>query len=261
MNIKVLMSTMNKNSIDELQLKRKNIEGCIIVNQTHVQIPVEKKEDCCMISYNEKGLSKSRNRLIESLSDNTDIAIITDDDVSFVKDYDKIVEKAYREINDADIIIFKSMDENGKPRKKYSNKNKKLKKFELLSVCSIEITFKVSSIKNKTKFNEKFGLASIYKSGEENVFLEECRRKGLNIYFYNEFINVHSAESTGMGKWNEKDIYDKGALFKELFPAISYFMVIPTCVLKKNNLEIGLFKAIKTMYKGVAEYAKMVKER
>lgn len=261
MNIKVLISTMNKNNIDELELEKKNIKNCIIVNQTSIQKKAEEKEGYYMVSYNEKGLSKSRNRLIENLTDNTDIAVITDDDVSFIKDYDKTVEKAYKEINDADIIVFKSLDENGKPRKKYLNKNKKLKKLELLSVCSIEITFKVSSIKNKIKFNEKFGLASIYKSGEENVFLEECRKRGLNIYFYNEFINVHAAESTGMSKWNEKDIYDKGALFKELFPVISYFMVIPICVLKKNNLEIGLFKAIKTMYKGIAEYAKMVKER
>lgn len=261
MNITVLMSTMNKNSIDELELKRKNIKNCIIVNQTSKQIETQKKDNCCMVSYDEKGLSKSRNRLIENCTEDIDIGIITDDDVSFVKDYNIIVEKAYEEINDADIIIFKSIDENGKPRRKYSNKNKKLKKFDLLKVCSIEITFRVKSIKDRIKFDEEFGLAGKYKSGEENIFLEECRRNGFNIYFYDEFINVHPAESTGMTKWTREDIYDKGALFKKLFPVLSYFMVMPICILKKTNLDIKLIDAIRTMYKGINEYAKRVNEK
>lgn len=261
MNITVLMSTMKKNSIDELELKRKNIKNCIIVNQTSKQMAPEKKDKSCMLAYDEKGLSKSRNRLIENCIEDTDIGIITDDDVSFVEDYDRIVEKAYQEIADADIIVFKSLDENGKPRKKYLDNNKKLKKFDLLSVCSIEITFKVNSIKNKVRFDEKFGLAAIYKSGEENVFLEECRRKGLKIYFYNQFINIHPTESTGTSKWGKNDIYDKGALFKKIFPVMSYFIVIPICILKKENLEIGILQAIKTMYKGMYEYTKMVKKK
>lgn len=261
MNITVLMSTMNKNNVDELELKSKNIKNCIIVNQTSLPILLQKKEKCYMISYNEKGLSKSRNRLIEKSLEKTDVGIITDDDVSFVENYDEIIKKAYQEIEDADIIIFKSLDENGNPRRKYSNKNKKLKKLDLLKVCSIEITFRVKSIKDKVKFDEEFGLAGKYKSGEENAFLEDCRKNGLKIYFYNEFINIHPAESTGMTKWSREDIYDKGALFKKLFPVLSYFIVIPICILKKTNLDIKLLDAIKTMYKGITEYAKRVNEK
>ena len=261
MNIKVLISTMNKNNITDLELERKHINNCIIVNQTTREMPIQHDENASMISYIEKGLAKSRNRLLDNIPENTDIAIISDDDVSFVEGYEEKIKKAYEEIEDADIIIFKSLDENGNPRRNYKNKTKKLNKLELLSVCSIEITFKVNKIKNKIRFNEQFGLAGIYKSGEENIFLEECRRKGLNIYFYNEFINIHPAESTGMEEWSEKDISDKGALFKELFPKTCYVLVIPICVLKRKNLKKGIFNAIKTMYKGMFKYSKMVKNK
>lgn len=261
MRVTVLMSTVNKENIDELELKKKNIKECIIVNQSNKEKNIEKKEKYSMITYCEKGLSKSRNRLIENAKDNTDIAIITDDDVSFVEDYDMIVKNAYKKFDKADVIIFKSLDENGNSRKKYFNKNKRLKKFDLLSICSIEITFKTKSIIDKVKFDEKFGLGASYKSGEENIFLEECRKKGLKIYFYDEFINIHASESTGTSTWSEKDIYDKGVLCKRLYPVLGYFIPMPICLLKKENLEIGFFKSIKTMYKGMYEYTKVVNKK
>ena len=42
MNIKILMSTMNKQNIEELKLKEKNISNCIIINQ--IKEPMEKLE-------------------------------------------------------------------------------------------------------------------------------------------------------------------------------------------------------------------------
>ena len=175
------MSTMNKQNIEELKLKEKNISNCIIINQ--IKEPMEKleKNDAILYSYNEKGLAKSRNRLLEKVETDVDVGIITDDDVIFVKNYRNIVQKAYEEMKDADIIIFKSLDEDGKDRRKYPLQNKKLTKKEILQVCSIEITFKISKIKDKVWFDEKFGLGSKYKSGEENIFLQDCYNKGVKI--------------------------------------------------------------------------------
>lgn len=255
MNIKVLMSTMNKNKIDELELERKNIKNCVVVNQTHKQIPVEERENCYMVSYNETGLSKSRNRLIENLSDNTDVAIITDDDVNFVKNYDRIIEKAYKEIENADIIIFKSLDENGDQRRRYPKTTRKLIKKDILNVCSIEITFRKKSIKNKLWFDEKFGLGATYKSGEENVFLMDCYKKGLNIYFYNDTINFHPKDSTG-STWKKEDIYEKGALFKRLYPIQCFFMVFPIAIIKRSICETNIIKTAELLLKGIINYSK-----
>ena len=112
MKIVSLISTMRKNNIGELELEKKNIEECVIVNQTTESIPFAREKDASMHSYNEIGLAKSRNRLLENINDDTDIAIITDDDVSFEKGYAEKIEEAYTKFKDADVIIFKSVDEN-----------------------------------------------------------------------------------------------------------------------------------------------------
>ena len=107
MNIKILMSTMNKKDIEELKLNEKNISNCIIINQTKEQIKNIEKGDVVFYSYNEKGLAKSRNRLLEKIESDVDIGIITDDDVTFVKEYKDIVQKAYDTIKNADIEELK----------------------------------------------------------------------------------------------------------------------------------------------------------
>ena len=252
MNIKILMSTMNKKDIEELKLNEKNISNCIIINQTKEQIKNIEKGDVVFYSYNEKGLAKSRNRLLEKIESDVDIGIITDDDVTFVKEYKDIVQKAYDTIKNADIIIFKSLDENGKDRRKYPSHNKELTRKEILQVCSIEITFRVLKIKDKVRFDERFGLGSRYKSGEENIFLLDCYNKGLKIYFYNEAINIHPKESTG-AIWMEEDIYEKGALFRRLYPKMCFFMVLPIAILKRNICKTNIFNITKLLFKGIKE--------
>lgn len=255
MNIKVLMSTMDKKNIEELKLNEKNISNCIIINQTKDTMDKLEESDAILYSYNEKGLAKSRNRLLEKVETDVDIGIITDDDVTFVKNYRDIVQKAYDEIKSADIIIFKSLDENEADRRKYPTHNKKLTKKEILQVCSIEITFRVSKIKNLVRFDERFGLGSKYKSGEENIFLQDCYNKGLKIYFYNEVINIHPKESTGT-IWQEEDIYEKGALFRRLYPKMCFFMVLPIAILKRNICKTNIFNITKLLFKGIKDYKK-----
>ncbi len=255
MKIKVLMSTMNRQNIEELKLKEKNISSCIIINQTKEPMEKLEKDDVILYSYNEKGVAKSRNRLLENVETDVDIGIITDDDVTFIKNYENIVQKAYNEIENADVIIFKSLDEKGNDRRKYPIQNKKLTKKEILQVCSIEITFKIAKIKNKICFDENFGLCSKYGSGEENIFLQDCYKKGLNIYFYNEAINSHPKESTGT-IWKEKDIYEKGALLKRLYPKICYFMALPIAILKNNICKTSIVNTTRLLLKGMKDYKK-----
>jgi len=105
MDIEVLMSTCNKNSIAELDLDSRNIkEKCVIINQMAEKYKEEINDTIKMYSYPEKGLAKSRNKLIEHSTG--DIGIITDDDISFDADYDKKLEEAYTKYPKADIITF-----------------------------------------------------------------------------------------------------------------------------------------------------------
>ena len=105
------------------------------------------------------------------------------------------------------------------------------------------------------RFDERFGLGSRYKSGEENIFLLDCYNKGLKIYFYNETINIHPKESTG-AIWMEEDIYEKGALFRRLYPKMCFFMVLPIAILKRNICKTNIFNITKLLFKGIKDYKK-----
>ena len=82
-----------------------------------------------------------------------------------------------------------------------------------------------------------------------------CYNKGVKIYFYNEAINAHPKESTGT-IWKEEDIYEKGALFKRLYPKICFLMVLPIAVLKNNICKTSVLNTTKLLLKGMRDYKK-----
>ena len=97
------MSCCKANSIDEL-LKNKNIKNCIIFNQLMENNNVIKKNNKIMYNSKTYGLSKSRNELLKKMDG--EIGIITDEDVTFEENYEKIVSESYQNNPNADIIIF-----------------------------------------------------------------------------------------------------------------------------------------------------------
>ena len=85
MIVKPIISTMNKKSIDDLSLEEKGISSALIINQSKIKLKESTKNNYRMLTFLEKGLSKSRNRGIEQIDSKTDVVVITDDDVSFVR--------------------------------------------------------------------------------------------------------------------------------------------------------------------------------
>lgn len=256
MKIQVLMSACKVNKIEDL-VKGKNINNAIIINQMMPKYKVDKYKNITMYSYGERGLSKSRNRLLEHA--NGDIGIITDDDITFVKDYETIIEKAYNDNPDADIIIFnftRGNEEIG------GNKSFKYNKITILKVISLQITFKVKKIKEKDiHFDENFGIGATFGSGEENIFLSDCLKKGLKIVHVPIVICSHPDEATTGEKWTEKEIRTKGAVSKRIYKAgllyRSYLLVTKHKYYKKDFSYAKFNKLFKS---GKKEYKTIKKE-
>ncbi|WP_375239811.1 glycosyltransferase [Aurantibacter sp.] len=211
MKIQLLISTQNKN-FDWCKSKFGDFY-CSIVNQVDSNLLLNDID--YLKSYKEKGLSKSRNRSLQNAS--ADICVICDDDIKVLPDYEKKIKNAYKALPDADIITFQIITPENKPYKKYAKYIKKHNRYSILKVSSIEISFKLSSIKsNKIQFDERFGLGSIYKGGEENIFLKDALDMGLNIYYYPEPIVIHPDESSN--KLINNDFFHvKGAVLKRLY--------------------------------------------
>lgn len=258
MRILKIISTMNKTSIEDLNLEEKNIfKDILIINQITDNLILNKKiinkdKNITMLSFNEIGLSKSRNRGIDN--SDADVILLTDDDVIFEKDCDDIIINAFKKNKDADIITFQVKTPEGGLMKDYSSNSFKHNKRSVLKISSIEIAIKKSAIdKYKLRYNEDFGLGSKYISGEENIFLTECINKGMNVIYEPKIINIHPKESSG-SDLNLKAIYSKGALFYKLLGIKAIFINLVFIIKKRRILKDGLFKSILYIYKGTFDY-------
>ncbi|WP_062108628.1 glycosyltransferase family 2 protein [Bacillus niameyensis] len=266
MNLEVLVSTMNRS--DAAFANKMNINSdLLIINQStkHCDNFEENNRfNIRMLSYSEKGLSKSRNRALENAKG--DICLIADDDVSYNNDYSDKIIKAHEDYKDYDIIVFSVPTSNISRKKSYYSKKKKMGYLRSLKIASFEISFKRKSIiDNNIYFNEKFGAGSgQYSMGEENIFLYQCLKKGLKIlYLPIEIGIVTHEESTWFNGFNEKLFWDKGAIYYEMSRYFSIPLILQFAFRKYRLYinEISIRKAIKYMLKGRAKYINELKDK
>ena len=262
MKIETLISTMNLSTKKECMnlLNSMNLtKNSIIINQC---TKVDKllniyNENYKVFSFFEKGLSKSRNRAIEK--SNSDICVIADDDLQYVDDFESIVNLAYSEFPDADIIAF--YVENAKPIN--SNKKGRLHFLNTMRLCSVQLSLKLNSIKkHNIKFDENFGTGSdCFVHGEENIFLIDCLRKKLKIYYYPAKIaTLKTSESTWFKGFDEKFFCATGAQFYRMTKSM-YFLLILQFSIRKRNLyktKFSIISVIKMMLDGVNKEKKIM---
>ena len=251
---------MEKKNINELKLEEKNLNTNLLLINQSVNNEIHTKDNKFRIlSYNERGLSKSRNRAIENAIG--DVCVIADDDVTYIDGYDQIIAEAFEKNKDVDIFTFQVNTPNGDKYKNYSEKKFYHNMKSVLKVSSIEIVFnRKKIINNDINFNEHFGLGAEFSSGEENIFLRECLRKGLKIMYIPEPIVIHDKESSG--SLNKESVFlSKGALFKELFGWKSPLVNIYFSLKKYNEYKdkISLPKVVILLFEGSRKYKKYYK--
>lgn len=103
----ILLSCMYEKNTDIIT--NSNIKAdCVIINQCdenyQQEFYISDKKKCLWINSVERGLSKSRNMAIHY--SNADICLIADNDEFFDNDIESKILKTYKELPEADIIIF-----------------------------------------------------------------------------------------------------------------------------------------------------------
>lgn len=242
MKLEILISTMNKRNISELNLDKRNIfENCLIINQiTDEKIKLENEEiedkGIRMISYKEKGISSSRNRALENAKG--DICLIVDDDLVIKKEYLDNILNSFEKNPEYDVITFQSELPEGGLRKKYSPKEYIHNIYTITKVSSIEIAFRRKNIQKKIIFDIKFGCGSLFPGGEEIIFLNDCYKNKLKLKYVPLLNSCHEAESTGnkINKKNTKELmYYKGVLARRLYGNKCYLVI--TLIWIKNFIK------------------------
>lgn len=266
MCVQVLVSTMNRSNPVDLFEKMNISSDAVIVNQCGY----EKQEALCVQSHKltyvcseDVGLSKSRNKAISNSQDEG-IVLLADDDLIYVDNYSELIQKTFDENPDYDIIRFQVKGIN-KSFKTYENQSKRLGYLSSLKTSSVEIAFRIEKIKKANiQFNEQFGAGSIYRMGEENIFLYECLKKGLKIkYEPIKIADLYIGESSWFTGFNKKYFYDRGAIFSALSNRWATVLILQFAFrhYKKYKSKMTLLQAIKEMLNGHKGYKKSLGER
>lgn len=259
--IQVLLSLMNVKDENEYKkiIQKNKIAGKVISinqvkNENDIFNIINKEQK--IYSYNEKGASKSRNKLLDKA--NSDILVFADDDTEYVDNYKEIIEKAYNQNPKAEIIIFFADNENKNREKNKRIGNKKINFLDIMKVRSNEITLKRETLEKikryNIKFDENFGPGEKFQKGEETIFISDLFKHNFKIYSVDEKIatgqNLNSTWFTG---FDEKFLYSQGAIFYRIAPKW-YKILVYQYLIRKYNLykeNFNMMKAYKYMINGV----------
>ncbi len=181
-----------------------------------------------------KGPSNSRNAALKNVTG--DVLTLTDDDSWYKED---ALEKVYEKISqdDPDIAIFQNHEPStGRQLREYPREaTTSMTRIELLKQMSLDIYINLNRVK-MIEFDERFGINSLYNSGEDNIFLMDLYNMGYTkIHYYPIIITNHPYKKGNY--MDEKSFIDKGPLFKRLFgPFKGILLLIPFGLKKKKEV-------------------------
>ena len=250
--LEVLISCMHQ--ADTSIARQTNISSdAVIVNQCDTHSYREEFVDghrVRMYSSPDRGLSKSRNKAVEMSA--ADICLLCDDDERLENDHVAKILGAYEAYPDADVIAFRVRY----PSRIFWESARRVGRLEALKISSWQITFKRESIVNSAlAFNEHFGAGTQYPFGEENIFLYDCLRAGLRIYYLPALIAVvEQGTSTWFHGFTEEYFRHRGVItryYMGIIPATLYAWYFAAAKFSLYRQEISFVRAVKNTLSGI----------
>lgn len=250
MKLDILMSCMHQR--DDALVRSSRITGsAVVINQCDREEFAE-YGPVRMYSTTQRGLTKSRNMAI-SKSD-ADVCLLCDDDEVFVEGYEGAILKAYEQLPQADVIIFKMV--NRAPS--FSDEVQRLRFPKTMKVSSWQISFRRESLlKSGVRFDELLGAGTGNGAEEELKFLTDCEKAGLKIYYVPTGIaTVAQAESTWFSGFDARFFENRGATTRYIlgWPVASLYALY--YVLRKKKLyesQISSVDALRAIFRGIRE--------
>lgn len=258
--LQLIISTMHKSGMENFAAMKIQTDA-VVVNQCEedsVQMYTEGEHRIDWVNSSTRGLSVSRNIALKNAT--ADIVLLCDDDEELVDEYSDVILSAFDVHPDADVIAFQ-VEGIEREFKKYSPDAKKLNYLSSLSVSSVEIALKRESVLKKNLcFQEEFGTGAKYKMGEENIFLYDCLKAGLALYYEPQCIaKLHMDDSSWFSGFNQKYFFDRGAVYYELFGTLKgklMLLVFAKKNYKRFKNEMSFFASLKYMFEGHKERTK-----
>ena len=256
----VLLSAMNLK--DDRIADELNISGdLIIINQSDQaddHIGGSGTQKIRMITVAERGLSKSRNRALRAAEEEgAEFCIFCDNDVQYVQDYEERILSAFMRHPEADLLVF--FIERPERHRPVFDRDRQMGRLSTMKIFSPEVAFRLSSLRKKgIRLDESFGAGAKYAMGEENIFLWDCLKKGLNITYIPERIaGLIPNESTWFKGYDRIFFRNRGAGYYRMSSRLWLLLCIQFAVRKRALFggQVSVMQAIKWMIRGKREYA------
>lgn len=256
MKIQVLVSAVEQNMA--ALVEKMNISTpAVVVNQCDSYGYEEMEHNGAKIqcfSMPERGVGLSRNTAL--LHADAEVCLFSDEDIALTGDYAKEMEKAYREIPDADIILFNVKV--SPKRKTYWNTDIHRVNYRNYGrYPAYSISGKLDSLRRaNVGYSLLFGGGAKYSNGEDSLFLRDCLRAGLHIYTHTICIGEEKErESTWFRGYTQKFFHDRGVLYHFLYGKLAKPLAWRFLWVHRQEMcrEISVGEAYRLMKDGIRE--------
>lgn len=244
MSVQVLIATMNQN--DHKLLDKMNIQTDSIVGNQCDRNCVEYLEYhglyATYLNFAERGVGLNRNNALMRAT--ADICLFADDDMVYVEGYGKLIEDAFKEHPEADILVFNIIGRN------HIIKYHRVGYLNYLRYGTARIAIRLNSVKNKgIYFNQCFGGGTDHCHGEDNLFLCECLNKGLKIYAIP--LLLAKLKDGRASTWNFEDmnkyLVDQGCLYKTISKRWWVLLCLQDAVRHHRRYGLSIIDSMKKM--------------
>ncbi len=216
MDVQVLVAAMNQT--DDSLVGKMNIQSdAIIGNQCEHCSNITYQYDGYEVNYfnrSDRGVGLNRNVGLFHCK-NDCILTFADEDMRFVDGYVEIIKTAFKELPDADAIIFNIKTVGMDVGRRNNQKIKRVHFYNALNYGAARLSVRANSLKRENiNFHLCFGGGTIYGSGEDSLFITDMLKHKLKLYVFPVCIaEVDQNTSTWFTGCNEKYLFDKGALY------------------------------------------------
>ena len=235
MTLNILISCMHQ---DKNIIERSNVQSdVVVINQCNEN----KREDftftnkngreckAMFISTTERGLYRSRNMALRSAWG--DICLICGDGETLYGDCEGKILGAYETHPQADVITFAlNRADSGK---QYPKKEGVLGFRQILRTSSLQISFKRQLLFKQGEknpcvvFDELMGSGTGNGGGEENKFLSDCKKAGLNLHYVPYIIaTINPSESQWFNGFDEKQVMNIGWTSRRMLGIFTGFVYV-----------------------------------
>ncbi|WP_093366162.1 glycosyltransferase family 2 protein [Psychroflexus sediminis] len=233
-----------------------SLYSILIINQTQLEEDlVSTNPKIRVINSRTFGLSKSRNLAIDNAVG--DILLFSDDDVIYLPDFQNLIFKAYKTYPEATLISFQFLNDHRDLAKVYPKREGYLKSSKR-PLSSVEISFKRRHVLSfGIRMDERFGLGSIFPSGEEQLFKNAVLQNHLKTAYVAAPLLIHPGKTSASSLESKKSIEATTAQKYMLYNNWTYLWLVKYVFFLFRHKYISFYDQVKAYKTGMKAISKL----